>query len=75
MDVRIGVTDHPREIAIQLPDDTDRDAVKAAIDQALTGASATLWLTDEKGKEVGVAAAKISFVELGPEGGNPIGFG
>ena len=75
MDVRIGVTDHPREIAIQLPEDADRDAVKAAIDDALTGTSTTLWLTDDKGKEVGVSAAKISFVELGPEGGNPIGFG
>lgn len=75
MDLRIGVTDHPREIAIQLPDDADRDAIRAAIDQALTGEVSTLWLTDDKGKEVGVAAAKISFVELGPEGGNPIGFG
>ncbi len=75
MDVRIGVTDHPREIAIQLPDDVDRSAVKANIDAALTGAATTLWLTDEKGREVGVAAAKIAFVELGPDGANPIGFG
>lgn len=75
MDVRIGVTDNPREIAIQLADDTDRDSVKAAIDAALTGASPTLWLTDDKGKEVGVASSKIAFVELGPDGANPIGFG
>jgi Protein of unknown function (DUF3107) len=75
VDVRIGVTDHPREIAIQLPDDVDRAAVKASIDAAIAGAAATLWLTDDNGKEVGIAAGKISFVELGPEGGNPIGFG
>ena len=75
MDVRIGVTDNPREIAIQLADDADRDTVKAAIDAALTGAAPTLWLVDDKGKEVGVASSRIAFVELGPEGANPIGFG
>lgn len=75
MDVRIGVTDNPREIIIQLADDADRDEVKAAIDAALTGTAPTLWLIDEKGKEVGVSSAKVAFVELGPDGANPIGFG
>ena len=75
MDVRIGVSDHAREIVVQLPDETDRSSVKASIDEAISGATATLWLTDEKGREVVVAASKIAFVELGPEGGNPIGFG
>ena len=75
MDVRIGVTNHTREIVVQLPDKADRAAVKDSIDEAISGASATLWLTDDKGKEVAVAASKIAFVELGPDGGNPIGFG
>lgn len=75
MDVRIGVTDHPREIGVKLGDDADRAAVKAAIEASLTGSSETLWLTDEKGGEVGIASARIAFVEIGPEGGSPIGFG
>ena len=75
MDIRIGVTDNPREITLVLPDDADRDAVKAAIDSALTGGTSSLWLTDEKGREVGVTASRIAFVEMGPEGANPIGFG
>lgn len=75
MDVRIGVTDHPREIGVKLPDDADRAIVKAEVDAALNGSAATLWLTDEKGGEVGIPASKIAFVELGPEGGSPIGFG
>lgn len=75
MDARIGVIDHAREIVVQLPDDTDRSSVKKAIDEAMNGTTATLWLTDEKGREVVVAGSKIAFVELGPEGGNPIGFG
>ncbi|MEQ8841188.1 MAG: DUF3107 domain-containing protein [Acidimicrobiales bacterium] len=75
MDVRIGVTDHPREIGVRLPDDADRAAVRAEIESALSGSSSTLWLTDEKGGEVGIPSAKLAFVEIGPEGGSPIGFG
>ena len=75
MDVRIGVTDHAHEIVVQLPDGTDRSSLKDSIDEAIGGSTATLWLTDEKGREVAVAASKIAFVELGPEGGKPIGFG
>jgi len=75
VDVRIGVTDHPREIGVKLPDDADRAAVKADIEAALSGASNTLWLTDDKGGEIGIASAKVAFVEIGPEGGSPIGFG
>lgn len=75
MDVRIGVTDHPREIGVRLPDDADRDAVKADIEAALSGSSATLWLTDQKGGEVAIPSDKLAFVEIGPEGASPIGFG
>lgn len=75
MDVRIGVTDHPREIGVRLPDDADRDAVKAEIEAALSGSSPTLWLTDQKGGEVAIPSNKLAFVEIGPEGASPIGFG
>ena len=74
MDIRIGVSDSPREINIQLTDDTDRSELQARIDAALSGEAASLWLTDDKGKDVGIAGAKIAYVELGPDGGNPIGF-
>lgn len=75
MDVRIGVTDHPREIGVKLPGDADRAAIKAEIEAALNGESATLWLTDDKGGEVAIPTAKIAFVEIGPESSGPIGFG
>ena len=75
MDIRIGVTDHPREIGVTMPEGTDRAAVRAEVDAALADGSITLWLTDDKGGEVGIPAAKIAFVEIGPEGGSPIGFG
>ena len=76
MDVRIGVTQTARDIAIEMADDVDRDAVKAKVDAALTGAVDVLWLTDKKGRDVAIAAAKIAFVELGTaEADRRIGFG
>ena len=76
MDVRIGVTQTPREISLELADDLDRAEVKSKIDAALTGAVDVLWLTDKKGRDVGVPADKIAFVELGAaEGERRIGFG
>ncbi len=75
MDIRIGVTDNPREITLQLADDTDRAALKTEIDTALAGGSGVLWLIDDKGKEVAIPAARLAYVELGPAGSNPIGFG
>ena len=76
MDVRIGVTQTPREISLESADDQDRAALKARIEAALTGAVDVLWLTDKKGRDVGVSAAKIAYIELGAaEGERRIGFG
>ena len=74
MDIRIGVTDNPREITVTLGDDVDSDAVRASIEAALSGGSPTLWLTDDKGREVGVSAARIAYAEITPTGPKPIGF-
>jgi hypothetical protein len=76
VDVRIGVTHSPRDISLDLPDDLDRAALKAQLDAALTGAVDVLWLTDKRGRDVAVSAAKIAFIELGTaEGERRIGFG
>ena len=76
MDVRIGVTHSPRDISLELPDDLDRAALKTQLDAALTGAVDVLWLTDKRGRDVAVSAAKIAFIELGTaDGERRIGFG
>ena len=76
MDLRIGVTQSPRELNIELADSTDRAELHAKIEAALTGAVDVLWLTDKKDREVAVVAAKIAYVELGSaEGDRKIGFG
>jgi hypothetical protein len=76
VDVRIGVTQAPRELVLALADDADREAVKAQIDAVLADDDRVLWLTDRKGRSVGVPAKKIAYVELGaPDSERRIGFG
>jgi hypothetical protein len=76
VDVRIGVTQVSREINIEMADTADRDALKAQAEAALSGAVDVLWLTDRKGREIGVASAKIAYVEIGTsESERRIGFG
>jgi hypothetical protein len=76
VDVRIGVTQAPREISVELDDDVDRDDLKARVEAALAGATDVLWLVDKRGKDVGVPAAKLAYVEIGSaDGDRRIGFG
>jgi hypothetical protein len=76
VDVRIGVIYTGKELEVELPDDADRDAVSAAIDAAVSGATPTLWLTDRKGKTIGVPADKIAYVEIGRDKSERrVGFG
>jgi hypothetical protein len=75
VDVRIGLTQTPKELEVHLPDDADATAVRAQVDEALA-AGTTLWLTDRKGRQVGVSAAKLAYVEIGsPDDERRIGFG
>ncbi len=69
MEVRIGVTYTPKEIEVDLDDDTDRDKLIAAIEEAVSSESRMLWLTDRKGRRVGVPSAKLAYVEIGAEAG------
>jgi hypothetical protein len=75
VDVRIGVTQTAKELDIELPDGADADELKAAIDKALADGT-TLWITDRKGRQVGVPGEKIAYIEVGrPDDGRRIGFG
>jgi hypothetical protein len=75
VDVRIGVTQAPREISVEV-DDGDRDDVKSKVEAALSGATDVLWITDKRGRDIGVPAAKIAYVEVGSaDSDRRIGFG
>ncbi|HAZ17591.1 MAG TPA: DUF3107 domain-containing protein [Acidimicrobiaceae bacterium] len=75
MDLRIGVTDNPKEIKVELADDTDVAALRSEVDAAVAGGGPMLWLTDVRGRQVGVPAARIAYVDIGAAGSdNPVGF-
>jgi hypothetical protein len=76
VDVKIGVTYTPKEIELELSDDADSDKVAKDVEAALSGTKKVLWLTDRKGRRVGVPADKVAYVELGsPSEERRVGFG
>jgi hypothetical protein len=75
VDVRIGVTQAPRELNVEVPDD-ERDDVRAKVEAALSGAADVLWIKDKRGRDVAVPSTKIAYVEIGTaDGDRRIGFG
>jgi hypothetical protein len=75
VDVRIGLTQTPKELELNLEEGTDPAAVRAQVDAAL-GEKATLWFTDKRGRQIGVPAEKLAYVEIGsPADERRIGFG
>lgn len=76
VEIRIGVTYTPKEVNLELADDVSADSVKADVNAALALDDGVLWVTDKKGRQVGVPSSKIAYVEIGhDETARPIGFG
>ena len=76
MDVRIGITQTPKEIEVEMPDDADPDQVVAEIEKLLGTGDGVLWLTDRKGRRVGIPVVKVAYVEVGaPVSERRVGFG
>ncbi|HEX2399433.1 MAG TPA: DUF3107 domain-containing protein [Mycobacterium sp.] len=73
MEVKIGVTDSPRELifnSAQTPSEVEK-----LIADALGKDSGVLALTDEKGRRFLVQSAKIAYVEIGAADIRRVGFG
>ena len=73
MEVKIGITDSPRELVFssaQTPDE-----VEEAVGTALQKGSGLLGLTDERGRRFLIHAAKIAYVEIGVADARRVGFG
>jgi len=64
VEVRIVVSNVGREVMIEQADD-QLDATRKLVETALSGAVDVLWLTDKRGRQVGVSASKIAYVEIG----------
>ena len=74
MEVRIGVTYSPREIEIDLGESADRAAVVKDIESVLADDDKVLWLTDRKGRTVGVPSSKVAYIEIAPHEDRRVGF-
>jgi hypothetical protein len=64
VDVRIGVSQVPRDIEVELADSTSPEELVAKIDAAVTKAEGMIWFTDKRGRRIGIPAAKLAYVEL-----------
>ncbi len=74
MEVKIGVTDSPRELVFS------STQTPAEVEELVTAAFAkdgpdVLSLTDDKGRRFLVQTAKISYVEIGAADVRRVGFG
>lgn len=72
VEVKIGITDSPRELVIasaQTPAEVE-ELVSAALSEA-----GLLRLNDERGRRFLVHTSKIAYVEIGPADGRRVGFG
>jgi Protein of unknown function (DUF3107) len=75
MDIRIGIVQSMKELEIELPDDAKREKIMKEVEEIM-GTKGVFWVTDRKGRRVGVPAERIAFVEFGsPESTRPVGFG
>ena len=72
MDVTIGVLHTGKELSIEM--DGSPDDVVKQVDAAVGGGASVLWLTDTKGRRVGVAVEKLAYVEIGHGTLGQVGF-
>jgi hypothetical protein len=73
VEVKIGVTDSPRELVFnsaQTPSE-----VEQTLNDALSAGSGVLALSDEKGRRFLVQTSKIAYVEIGAADVRRVGFG
>ena len=74
MEVRIGVVYSARELVLEMDDDSS--TVSAAVEAAVRESNPLLWLTDSKGRKVGIPTDKLAYVEVaGDAADRKVGFG
>ena len=73
VEVKIGITDSPRELSIQSTLSSDK--AFEAVESALGGSSAMLSLVDDRGSRYLIPVTKIAYVEVGSSENRRVGFG
>lgn len=72
MEVKIGIVDVARELAVKT--EVPADELVETLGRALKGGG-LFELTDEKGRRVVVPAARVAYLDLGTADERPVGFG
>jgi hypothetical protein len=74
VNIRIGMTYSSKELEIELEEGKGEKVVEQ-ITESIVKDACMLWLTDRRGRRVGVSTSKLAWVELGPETeGRRVGF-
>jgi hypothetical protein len=74
MELRIGVVHTAKELNLEL--DGTAEEIVGTIDKAMADGTPMIWVTDSKGRRVGIPATRIAYVEIDEDGANKrVGFG
>ncbi|NNN19613.1 MAG: DUF3107 domain-containing protein [Acidimicrobiaceae bacterium] len=65
MDIRIGISDSPREIDLELPEGITQEEFITSIEASISSGSSIVWIQDRKGHRLGVFASKLAYIEVG----------
>jgi hypothetical protein len=75
VDVRIGISQTPKELEIELDEDRTRAEILEKLSEDLA-TDGVMTLTDKHGKTILVPVKKIAYVEVGAStAGRRVGFG
>ena len=72
MEVKIGISESPRELILNSPQTPEE--VEKLVRAALEKGAPVLDLTDDRGRKVLVQTAKIAYVEIGVADARRVGF-
>ncbi|MFZ7088293.1 DUF3107 domain-containing protein [Curtobacterium sp. RRHDQ10] len=72
MDIKIGITNSPREIAFETKQTATE--IEQAVADALSSKATHLSLQDDKGRRFIVPVGSLAYVEVGSEESRRVGF-
>jgi DNA-binding MurR/RpiR family transcriptional regulator len=74
MEVKIGVIYSPKELSVEF--DGNSEEVVATVEAALHDGAPVLWMSDKKGRRIGIPSDKVAYVEITEEDAvQRVGFG
>jgi hypothetical protein len=72
VDIKIGITNSPREITFETAQSADE--IEQSVAKAIGDKATHVALTDDKGRRFIVPVASIAYVEVGAEEARRVGF-